>query len=99
MFIIADLLSALAQVLAIVIQAVFWLILIRALISWINPDPYNAIVRFLYRTTEPILQPIRRLIPTENLGIDISPVIAILILIFLRHFLVTVLIDISLRLK
>ena len=78
----------------------YWLILIRALISWINPDPYNPIVQFLYKTTEPILYPIRKLLPLDfRFGIDISPIIAFLAILFLRWFLVQSLIDLSLRLR
>jgi YggT family protein len=78
----------------------YWLILVRALISWVNPDPYNPIVRFLYKTTEPILYPIRRMLPLDaGIGLDISPIIAFLILIFLRSFLVKTLLDISFRLR
>jgi len=64
-----------------------WVIIIRALISWVNPDPWNPIVQFLHRATEPVLQPIRRLIPM-SFGLDISPVIAILGIYFLQIFLV-----------
>ena len=98
MFILSNLLQALASVLNVVLTIVYWLILIRALISWVNPDPYNPIVQFLYKTTEPILYPIRKMLPL-NIGIDISPVIAFLVLIFLKSFLVRTLLDISLRLR
>jgi YggT family protein len=65
-----------------------FIIIGRALISWVNPDPYNPIVRFLYKITEPVLNPIRRLIPSWKIGIDLSPMIAILIIFFLQRFLV-----------
>ena len=48
------------------------IIIIRALISWVNPDPFNPIVRFLYRATEPVLRPIRRKLPTYQIGLDLS---------------------------
>ena len=73
------------------------LILVRALISWVNPDPFNPVVQFLTRTTEPILNPIRRILPP--MGIDISPVIAFLAIIFLKSFLVSTLLDIGMRLR
>jgi len=64
-------------------------ILVRALISWVSPDPYNPIVRFLVLVTEPVLRPLRRLVPPSKLGgIDISPLLAILILQFLKYGLV-----------
>ncbi len=100
MFIFSNLLAAVASLLSIILTILYWLILIRALLSWVNPDSYNTIVQFLYKTTEPILYPIRKMIPVNfGIGIDISPIIAFLILIFLRSFLVKTLLDISFRLK
>ena len=100
MFVLSNLFAALATLLNIILTVLYWLILVRALISWVNPDPYNQIVQFLYKATEPILYPIRRMVPLQfNIGIDISPIIAFLILIFLKSFLVRTLIDISLRLR
>ena len=80
-----------------ILTALYWLILVRALISWVNPDPFNPVVQFLTRATEPILQPIRRLLPP--MGIDISPIIAFLAIIFLKSFLVATLFDIGMRLR
>ena len=100
MFVLSNLLAALATLLNVILTVLYWLILVRALISWVNPDPYNQIVQFLYKATEPILYPIRKIVPLQfNIGIDISPIIAFLILIFLKSFLVRTLIDISLRLR
>jgi YggT family protein len=100
MFIVGNFLNAIAQILDILFTILYWLILIRAIISWVNPDPYNPIVQFLYKTTEPILYPIRRILPLDfRFGIDISPIIAFLILIFLRSFLVKTLLDLSLRFR
>ena len=65
-----------------------WLLIIRALISWVNPDPWNPIVQLLCRATDPVLRPIQQLVPTWRLGIDISPVIAILALQFVQRWLV-----------
>lgn len=100
MFAISNLLVALADILSIVLNILYWLILIRALISWVNPDPNNFIVMFLNKTTEPILYPIRRMLPLNfRFRIDISPIIAIFIIIFLRSFLVRTLLDLSMRLR
>lgn len=100
MFVFSNFLVAVANVLDIVLTVVYWLILIRALISWVNPDPSNPIVQFLYTTTDPILYPIRKLLPFSlKFGIDISPIIAFLAIIFIKSFLVRTLIDISLRLQ
>ena len=100
MFVFSNLLSALAHILDICLTVLYWLILIRALISWVNPDPYNPIVQFLYKATEPILDPVRRILPAGlKFGIDISPIIAFLAIIFLRSFLVRTLLDLSFRLR
>jgi YggT family protein len=100
MFILGNLLSALADILNIVLTILYWLILIRALISWVNPDPYNPLVQFLYKTTEPVLYPIRKLLPLDfRFGIDISPIIAFLLILFFKSFLVRTLMDLALRLK
>ena len=88
---------ALARICDVVFTILYWLILIRALISWVNPDPYNPIVQFLHRTTEPILMPLRRFMPP--MAIDFSPIIAFLLIIFLQTFLVQSLMDMGLRLK
>jgi len=77
-----------ARVLEIVLEIYMWVIIIRALISWVNPDPYNPIVQILTRVTEPALRPIRKLVPPHKIGIDLSPLIAILIIIFLQYALI-----------
>lgn len=66
-----------------------WVIIIRALLSWVSPDPHNPIVQFLYSVTEPVLARVRQLIPISGMGIDFSPIIVILAIIFLQSFLVT----------
>ena len=98
MFVLANFIWAVATILNIVITILIWLIIISALISWVNPDPYNPIVQFLHRTTEPILRSIRRLVPFRS-PIDFSPMIAIIILFFLRLFVIGSLMDWSIRLK
>ncbi len=74
-----------ARVLEIVLEIYMWVIIIRALISWVNPDPYNPIVQVLTRLTEPVLRPIRKLVPPYKVGLDFSPLIAVLIIIFLQY--------------
>jgi len=80
--------TGLARVLDIVLDLYMWVIIIRALISWVNPDPYNPIVQVLTRVTEPVLRPIRKLVPPYRIGIDLSPLIATLIIVFLQHALI-----------
>lgn len=100
MFVVSNLLDSLAYILGSVLTVLYWLIIARALISWVNPDPHNPIVRFLYKTTEPILYPIRKILPIDfRFGIDISPIIAFLIIIFLRSFLIRTILDLSLKLR
>ena len=88
MFVLKYLIMALTEVIDIVLLSYMIIIVVRALISWVNPDPYNQIVIILYRLTEPILRPVHRIIPFRNMGIDFSPFIVILAIIFLRLFLV-----------
>ncbi len=88
MFIASNFMEAAAHVLATVLRLYMWLIIIRALISWVQPDPRNPIVQFLIRVTEPVLGPIRRRLPTSGTGIDFSPMIVILAIYFLQGFLV-----------
>jgi len=97
MFVLSNFVIAFARVVELLLSILYWLILIRALVSWVNPDPFNPLVQFLNRTTEPVLQPIRRLLPP--MGIDISPIIAFLAIIFLKSFLVTTLFDLGMRLR
>ncbi len=93
MFIFSNLFTALANVCDVGLTIYYWLILIRALLTWVNPDPYNPIVQFLERATEPVLAPIRRFLPP--MAIDVSPIIAFMIVIFLRSFLIQTLLDIA----
>jgi YggT family protein len=86
---------ALAKVIDVVLTVYMWIIVARALISWVNPDPYNKIVIFLYRVTEPLLRPIRRMIPRHNLPIDFAPLIVLLVIIFLQYFLVQTMIQLA----
>ena len=97
MFVLSNFVDALAWVVNVILMVMYWLILIRALLSWVNPDPLNPLVQFLMRTTEPVLEPVRRLLP--QLPIDISPIIVFFIIMFLQKFLVTSLYDLALRLQ
>jgi len=99
MFVFANFIIAIATILNYILVALNWLIIIRALISWVNPDPYNPIVQFLYKVTEPVLAPFRRLIPAYAIGIDISPIFALLFVWFLKIFLVQTLYGIAMRLS
>lgn len=95
MFVLANFLAAAAKVLDWVLHLYMWIIIGRAVISWVNPDPYNPIVRFLNSVTEPVLYPIRRRLPTSMGGIDFSPILVILAIIFAQAFLVQTLRDLA----
>ncbi|WP_447973466.1 YggT family protein [Nitrospira sp. Kam-Ns4a] len=98
MFVAGNILQGLAVVADTVLWLYMWVIIVRALISWVNPDPWNPIVRFLERATEPVLYPIRRRLGWR-MGIDLSPMIAILIIIFLQYAVVESLKDIAMRMR
>ena len=95
MFIIGNFLKAVAIVLHYVLTFYMWIVIARAVLSWVNPDPYNPIVRFIHNVTEPVLYRIRTRIPVNFSGIDFSPIIVILAVIFLQNFLVNSLIRLS----
>ena len=95
MFVLSNFIIALAKIIDIALTIYMWIIVFRALISWVNPDPYNQIVIILYRITEPVLGPIRRMLPMRNMGIDFSPIIVILVIIFLQYFLVQTMIQMA----
>jgi len=95
MFVFGNIVVGLGKVLEVVLNIYMWVIIIRALISWVNPDPYNTIVQILTRMTEPALRPIRKLVPPSKVGLDFSPLIAVLIIMFLQYALVDTLIRIG----
>ena len=88
MYIFGYFLMALANILNFVLIVFMWIVIARAVLSWVSPDPYNPIVRFINTVTEPVLYRIRSLLPLTFGGIDISPIIVILIVYFLRDFVV-----------
>ena len=99
MFVLANFLIAVAQVLYYVLEAYKWIVIARAVISWVNPDPYNPIVRFLYSATEPVLYRLRRAFPLYAGGIDFSPILVFVAIIFLQYFLVQSLYDLAQSLR
>jgi len=88
MIIFSNLLIAIAKVLDIVLTIFMWIVIARAVLSWVSPDPYNPIVRFIHKVTEPVMYQIRRRIPVNFGGIDFSPIIVFLAIIFLQRFVV-----------
>lgn len=101
MFVFSNLVSAAALVLDMVLTIYLWMIIIRALLTWVNPDPYNPIVRFLGAATDPVLWRARRLMLRTGLnlgGMDLSPILVIVAIYFLQAFLVQSLRDLAIRL-
>jgi len=89
MFVLGNFINALANLINFVLGAYMWIIVGRAIISWVNPDPYNPFFRFLRDVTDPLLYRIRRIIPFSAAGgMDFSPMILILVILFLQSFLV-----------
>jgi len=82
-------LNALATVINLIFQIYFYIVIGRAIISWVNPDPYNPIVRFLHNATEPVLYRIRKLLPVHFGGIDLSPIILLVGLEVVRQVLIS----------
>ena len=89
MIILSNFLIAIAKVLDIVLTIFMWIVIARAVLSWVSPDPYNPIVRFIHQVTEPVLYQIRRRIPVSFGGIDFSPILVFLAIIFLQRFVVS----------
>ncbi len=98
MFIAANFLVTLGKMLDIILTIYMYVIIARALVSWVNPDPYNPIVSFLYRITEPVLGQVRKRLPVMG-GLDLSPLVVLLVIFFLQKFVVVSLLDMGFRMK
>jgi YggT family protein len=98
MFAVGHLIEALATILDLALTVYMWVIIARALLSWVNPDPYNPIVRMLYNVTEPVLGWVRSRVPVVFGGLDLSPLLVLLGIVFLQRFLVSTLFDLARRL-
>ncbi len=89
MFVINNFFNALAYLLNFVLSAYIWILIGRVIVSWVNADPYNPVVRFLHEATDPVLYRVRRSMPFLSMGgIDFSPMVLILAIMFLQKFLV-----------
>jgi YggT family protein len=97
MFVFSNFIVALAYILNLALNIYMWLIIARALVSWVSPDPYNPIVRFLYNVTEPVMGRVRRWVPLVFGGLDLSPILIIVAIIFLDKFLVSTLYQLAAR--
>ena len=99
MFVFGNLLEAVALVVEYVLQIYSWIVIARVVISWVNADPYNPIVRAIYSVTEPVLYRIRRALPVYGGGIDFSPIIVFIGIMFLQSFLVQTLRQLAFRMQ
>ena len=97
MFVLGNLIGAVATVLDVVLNALGIILIVNALLSWVRPDPSNPIVRFLDQVSDTVCDPIRRLLPTVVAGLDLAPMIAILAIMFLRMWLVPSLKELAFR--
>ena len=95
MFVLANLLIAVAQILNIVLWLYFWILIGRVVVSWVRADPGNPIVRFLFAATEPLLSRVRDRLPVTAGGFDLSPLVVWLVVMFLQRFLVRSLYDLA----
>jgi YggT family protein len=91
MYIFGYLFVAMAEVIDFILLMLMIVVIARAVLSWVSPDPYNPIVRFIHNVTEPVLYRIRMKIPVVYAGIDFSPILVFALIIFLRAFLVKIL--------
>ncbi|QPJ60610.1 MAG: YggT family protein [Candidatus Nitronauta litoralis] len=99
MSLLGNFLQATAAVLGMALTVYGWIVFIRVLLSWVNPDPYNPIVQFLSRVTDPVLYKIREKLPMTGVGLDFSPLVLLLGIMFLKIFLVQSLMDLAMQLK
>ena len=99
MFVLGNFIAAIARIIDILLTLYMWIIIIRAVLSWINPDPYNPIVRLIHQVTEPLMAFVRRRIPIRGMGIDFSTMIILLAILFLQSFLVPSLMQLSASLR
>ena len=99
MFVLGDLLIGLGRVLGMLLNLYMWVVIARAVLSWVRPDPYNPIVRFVNNLVDPVTYRISRILPTRVGMVDISPIILIAIIWFLQEFLVRVVVDFGTHLR
>jgi YggT family protein len=99
MFLFGNFLVAAAKVLSLALHVYMWIVIARAVLSWVNPDPYNPIVRFIHTLTEPVLYQVRRRLPVVFGGVDLAPVVVLLAILFLENFVVASLYELAAGLR
>jgi YggT family protein len=98
-FVFGNLFSTIAHILDILLEVYMWVVIVRAILSWINPNPYNPLVRIIYGLVDPVTYRISRFFPTRIGMIDIAPFLLLLIIIFLQKFIVRTLFDLAIRMR
>ncbi len=96
MFILGQFFGSLALLFSMIFSIIYFLLVVRIILSWFSVDPYNEIVRILYRITEPLLAPLRRL-PLRIGAFDLSPILAFILLAFVRNLVVGILQQLAMR--
>ena len=81
------LISAIFQVLHAILSIYFWIVIGRAVLSWVNPDPYNPIVRFLHNATDPVFDRLRRILPLQFGGMDFTPILVLIVIGVMQNIL------------
>ncbi len=99
MYVFGNMLYGFARVLGLALNLYSWVILIAVVLTWVNADPYNGIVQFFRRVTEPAFAWIRRHLPSVFGGLDLSPIYLYLIIIFLQYAVVQSLMEAAFRMK
>jgi YggT family protein len=98
-FVAGDFIIGAAVVIDKLLSAYMLVVIVRALLSWVRPDPYNPVVRFINGLVDPVAYRISRVIPTRIGMVDISPIILIALIWFAQSFLVRVIMDVGARLR
>ena len=95
MIVLSNFLMAVGMVLNTILNIYFWIVIASAVLTWVNPDPYNPIVRFLRNATEPVYYRVRRILPLNFGGMDFTPIVVLLAIQFLQVFLVNTLYQVA----
>jgi len=99
MFVLGNLIFAIAEILNFAVTFYMWVVIISAVLSWVSPDPYNPIVRFIHALTDPVLSWFRRRLPLIHGGVDLSPLVVIAVILFIKYFFVGSMYDLARRWK
>jgi YggT family protein len=99
MFVLGNFIHGIAVVVKMLLEVYLWVVIIRTVLSWIRPNPYNPLVRIIYGIVDPVTYRISRILPTRIGMFDVAPFLIIIIIIFLQHFVVNSLLDLGMRLR